>query len=47
MSDVILDPWFLCLVSGFAGIGALVAAVKVTDFILWIVELIKWEVRNG
>ena len=46
MSDVILDPWFLCLVSGFAGIGALVLSVKATDFILWIVELVKWRLGH-
>ena len=46
MSDVILDPWFLCLLSGFAGIGALIVGVKAADFIQWIVDLIKWRLGH-
>ena len=38
MSDVILDPWFLCLLSGFAGIGALVFGVKVADAIMYLLD---------
>ena len=41
MTEVMFDPYFLMLVSCFAGIGALVASVKVTEFILWIVEEVR------
>lgn len=38
MYEVLFDPYFLCLVSGFAGIGALVAGVKIADGILYLLE---------
>ena len=38
MSDVILDPWFLCLLSGFAGIGALIVGVKAADAIMYALD---------
>jgi len=35
---MINDPWFLCLVSGFAGIGALVFGVKAADAIMYALD---------
>lgn len=36
--NFIFDPWFLCLVSLFAGIGALWVSVLITNVILDILE---------
>jgi hypothetical protein len=43
---MINDPWFLCLLSGFAGIGALVFGVKVADGIMYLLERLGLEVRE-
>ena len=46
MSDVVSDPWFILTASIFIGVFGLVIVAKIVEFILWIVELVKWRLGH-